>query len=152
MLRDTLRHIAENFLSARLQPIGGHPLGIYLRDTAAQSVLDALGRDGFIVKGSPGQPPNWADVPWIGVFNPEVTTSALRGYYVVYLFAADMTRVYLCLGQGVTTVYEEFKRGGRDELRRRAQLICARVPEYKARFKSGQVDPRGLLSIRLNPA
>src|SRR5262249_52580282 len=40
---------------------------------------------GLFVEGSAGAG-NWAAVPWISVFDPAITTSATRGYYVVYLF------------------------------------------------------------------
>ena len=47
-----------------------------------QQALGELGA-GLLVEGSPGQG-NWAAVPWISVFDPAITTSATRGYYVVY--------------------------------------------------------------------
>jgi 5-methylcytosine-specific restriction protein A len=72
-----------------------------------------------------------------------VTNSAVRGYYVVYLFAADMRRVYLCLGQGTTVVREEFGETTLEELRRRAALMQARLPEGVGRFTGGQVSLKG---------
>ncbi|MDN4163358.1 MrcB family domain-containing protein [Nocardioides abyssi] len=45
-----------------------------------------------------------ADVPWVALFPPSLTTSARSGTYLVYLFAADGSAVYLCLAQGTTTV------------------------------------------------
>jgi len=48
----------------------------------------------FIYKSSPGRPPNWASVPWLGIFDPNVTTSPQRGYYLALLFSVDMKRIY----------------------------------------------------------
>jgi len=56
---------------------------------------------GFLIKGSGGVG-NPAFVPWIGVFNPDETTSPQEGIYVVYLFSADMQKVELSLNQGIT--------------------------------------------------
>jgi 5-methylcytosine-specific restriction enzyme B len=53
-------------------------------------------------------------VPWVGIFGDE-NASAKRGLYVVYLFAADGSRVFLSLAQGIEGV-----RGGTPVLRKRA--------------------------------
>src|SRR5688572_12228871 len=89
-LREALSRILNDYSNAKAAPLEGHPLAQFLRGEAETTVLEALGeqRDGVIVQGSPGQG-NWAAVPWISVFDPAITTSATRGYYVVYLFHAE---------------------------------------------------------------
>jgi 5-methylcytosine-specific restriction protein A len=89
-LRETLHQILTDYPLARTGALEGHPLAQFIRGDAADAVSDALGEvgDGLIVQGSPGQG-NWAAVPWIAVFDPAITTSATRGYYVVYLFHAE---------------------------------------------------------------
>ncbi|CAK1243360.1 MrcB family domain-containing protein [Fructobacillus tropaeoli] len=61
---------------------------------------DVLG-DNIVTSGSPGQG-QWATVPWIGIFDKEISTSATRGFYIVYLFSSDMKSVYVSLNQGWT--------------------------------------------------
>lgn len=51
---------------------------------------------------------NWAQLPWVGIFNPQITRSAQSGYYIVYLFREDMQGVYLSLNQGVTDIRNEY--------------------------------------------
>lgn len=58
-------------------------------------------KERYKIKGSCGASYK-ADVPWIGIFNKEITETAQRGIYIVYLFKSDMSGFYLCLGQGVT--------------------------------------------------
>ncbi|GAB3434327.1 MrcB family domain-containing protein [Actinophytocola sediminis] len=41
-------------------------------------------------------------VPWIAVLDPDVTTTAQEGLYIVYLYRADLSRVYLSMNQGAT--------------------------------------------------
>lgn len=53
----------------------------------------------FISKGSAGQGV-WAAVPWIGLFDSDIASSAKKGFYIVYLFSADLTKAYLSLNQG----------------------------------------------------
>jgi hypothetical protein len=71
-------------------------------------------------------------VPWISVFDPAITTSATRGYYVVYLFHAHEPIVHLSLNQGTTAVREEFGARAREILKDRADLMRKRVTEFAA--------------------
>ena len=57
------------------------------------------------------------------MFDPAITTSATRGYYVVYLFHAQEPIVHLSLNQGTTAVREEFASKTRDVLADRAAFI-----------------------------
>ena len=89
--------------TATKQTFANHPFAAYIRHSAVAEVESALATtDGdLIVEGSPGAG-NWAAVPWIGVFDPLVTDSATRGYYVVYLFHASEPIIHLSLNQGTT--------------------------------------------------
>lgn len=60
-----------------------------------------LSKNKFKVTGSIGQG-GIADIPWICIFDLDVTSTASNGYYVVYLFDAQLENLYLCLGQGWT--------------------------------------------------
>ncbi|KQS74922.1 hypothetical protein ASG32_07400 [Methylobacterium sp. Leaf361] len=97
-----LRRIVEEYPLARLDPPAGHPLAAVIRRGAPDELRAALEPiDGpFLVKGSPGRGSRWAAIPWIAVFDPAVTTSATRGYYLVYLFPAHREAVHLSLAQG----------------------------------------------------
>lgn len=140
-MREAFDQIAAEFVEASTQPLTKHPLAQFIRTNARDQVHTALPAEyqRLLVKGSPGQG-NWAQVPWIAVFDPAVTNSATRGYYVVYLFSHDMERVYLSLNQGTTAVHEEFGSGALDELARRAGLMRARLPEYRERFSQTAID------------
>lgn len=56
-----------------------------------------------------------ADVPWVAIFPPADKVSAQVGFYLVYLFAKDGSKVYLSLNQGTEKV-----RGGLEPLQKRA--------------------------------
>jgi len=88
-LRETLQTILTDYPKAKAEPLESHPLAQFIRHDAEDAVQDALGElgTGLLVEGSAGQG-NSAAVPWISVFDPAITTSATRGYYVVYLFHA----------------------------------------------------------------
>lgn len=141
-LADALGFIANNFKDATTQGLKGNSVAETIRHDCAQAVLKASNRNDFLVKGAPGEG-NWADVPWIGLFNPEITTSATQGIYIVYLFSTNLQAVYLSLGQGVTEIKGEFGRHREREMLRRAELIRDRVPEHKGLFSAGPVSLGG---------
>lgn len=138
-LRNTLASIAEAYETAKQEGFAAHPVAGFIRNDAAAAIRSQLTEQRFLVKGSAGQG-TWTAVPWIAVFDPLVTTGAMQGYYVVYLFAADMGRIYLSLNQGTTRVREEFGRRTTSELNRRAALMRDRVPEFEDRFDAGEID------------
>ncbi|MGB4607916.1 MAG: DUF3578 domain-containing protein [Sedimentibacter sp.] len=52
----------------------------------------------YIIKGSIGQG-NWANVPWVSIYDKRITTSAIEGVYIVYLLSEDGEILYLTLNQ-----------------------------------------------------
>lgn len=49
-----------------------------------------------------------ADIPWVAIFDNEITDTAHEGYYIVFLFRSDMKGVYLSLNQGWTQYENEY--------------------------------------------
>src|SRR5215471_7441738 len=88
-IRDALAYVGANYTQAKTENFASHPLAAFIRGTVAREVEAGLGEnaEGLLVVGSAGAG-NWAEVPWVSVFDPVVTDSATRGYYVVYLFHA----------------------------------------------------------------
>jgi 5-methylcytosine-specific restriction protein A len=134
-MRDELLHVSNGFGAAQVQDFAQHPMANYVRDALRASIVDALGiaAGAYRVRGGAGAG-RWAAVPWVAVFDPLITTSATRGYYVVYLFAYELGLIHLSLNQGTTAVQAEFGAGYLDVLRDRAALIRARVPDAAAEF------------------
>src|SRR5262245_63945080 len=100
-IRDMLGYIGENYGAAKAQSFASHPVAAFIRGTAMKEIAGALGENGvgLLVVGSAGAG-NWAEVPWLSVFDPAVTDSATRGYYIVYLFHSSAPLVHLSLNQG----------------------------------------------------
>lgn len=66
-----------------------------------------LDKERYIVKASAGMGV-FTYNPWICIFNKNITTSAQRGVYIVYLFDEDCTdKVYLTFNQGCTDYIEK---------------------------------------------
>ena len=140
-MREAFQRIAAEFGAAREQLLSSHPLARYIREDAPTQVREALPAtyQALLVQGSPGVG-NWAQVPWIAILDPAITNSATHGYYVVYLFSANLQHVYLSLNQGTTKIREEFGPAYVEEPQRRATLMRTRLPERHGQFSDEAID------------
>lgn len=120
-LRELLLQVMNEYGNAITERFAEHPLGTLVRSEIPEKIFKVadVDRDRYVVKGSVGQG-NWAKVPWIAIMNKEVTTTTQEGFYLVYLFREDMSKVFLTLAQGVTKT-------DRDEMERINEDIRAKL-------------------------
>ncbi len=131
-LGHALRRIIEEYPLAKTDPPAGHPLAHVIRKGAADELRAALAPLGgtFLVKGSPGRGTRWAAVPWLAAFDPAVTTSATRGYYLVYLFPTHREAVHLSLAQGTVAAIREHGPRAGAHLRASGAALRARLSDF----------------------
>lgn len=79
-------------------------------------------RNDLLIAGSCGIGQK-TDYPWIAIFNKNITSSAKRGIYIVYLYKKDMSGFYLSLNQGITYFTNTFKRKKYDNARKVADYF-----------------------------
>ena len=89
-----------------------------------------VGLDDLIVEGSAGKG-NWAETPWVAVFDPLITDSPTHGFYLVYLIRTDGSGISLSLNQGVTQVRKIHGAGTRLVLEAQAGVLRTLVPEIQ---------------------
>lgn len=94
-MRDKLQSIMKHYLIDKTNQV----VGPILRKDLRKSFENLPSP--FITKGSSGNG-NKAEIPWFAIFNSNITKTATRGYYIVYLFSSDMECFYLSLNQGWT--------------------------------------------------
>jgi 5-methylcytosine-specific restriction protein A len=112
-ITETLERISKEYAAAKEEPFKGHPLADFIRGPAADEVEAALGsanRD-LHITGSPGKG-NWSGVPWVGVFDPLITTSALAGI-IPSIFFTLRRRSFTCLS------IKALRKFGRSSVQRR---------------------------------
>ena len=81
------------------------------------------------------------DFPWVAIFNKNITSSAKRGLYIVYLYKKDMSGFYLTLNQGITYFADTFKRKKYEYARKVANYFKDEIgDEY---FDKGDIDLGG---------
>lgn len=76
-LREALQRVLIDYQLSKDQPLKNNELAQFIRGEAKESLSAALGGEmaGLVAEGSPGLGV-WAAVPWVGVFDPAITTSA----------------------------------------------------------------------------
>lgn len=143
MISKALERVSLEYLEAKKTSMKANSLALFINKISKEIVKPKIkkNREHYKYTSSCGQHSNWASVPWIAVLDPEITTSTMRGYYVVFLFSVDMKKVYLSLNQGMTEIEQELKtEGAAKELLRRAEFIRDRVPEFKKDFVYKPID------------
>ncbi|RXZ77500.1 DUF3578 domain-containing protein [Paenibacillaceae bacterium] len=128
-LQGYLENIMANYVQAKRIAFKGHPLGTLFRQTlpSALRAMPFLDEEFYKIEGSIGKG-RWADVPWLAVLDKRITDSTQYGEYVVYLFAKDMSAVYLTLAQGVTVPKEKGLKEAYTYLRNKTNEIRGIIP------------------------
>lgn len=112
MIREGIEKILADYRDKRVTPTASRedPLYTHICGELPQGLASLASLGGtYITAGSAGAG-NWAKIPWLSVFDTRVTETAQSGYYIVYLFRADMEGVYLSLNQGFTQYKEKYKK------------------------------------------
>lgn len=147
-MRQLFLNVFDNYFSTRLQLGGkanlvGRPdqeallveipkkIGSYL----AQRNLSHL----YKVKGSIGNG-NIARVPWVGLFRKDITENAENGFYIVLLFAEDMSSCYLSLNQGITAIEQLYTRNFALKKMREGAKGALRSLECDPEERQGPID------------
>lgn len=97
---------APRALGYRPSDGAGQPAQVALREQRAQ-LAERL-PPGYRVRVS-GAAVNLPHVPWMAMLDEDVTTTAQEGFYLVYLFSADLERACLSMNQGVTAHLDRFR-------------------------------------------
>ncbi len=109
-LRELIARVAEDWPEYRkLGTIdGAHSTNLLVVKEFSQELkrLSPQNRP-FLHTGSSGKG-NIAVAPWVATFHPQITKAATDGYYPVYLFSADLERVYLSFALGATQFQKQF--------------------------------------------
>ncbi|MGX1614787.1 MrcB family domain-containing protein [Micromonospora chalcea] len=113
--RDTATKEIADCLKA-LVPLASASLGLEHLDLD----VDGGGRRG-----------SYGPVPWVRIFSRRYAPTAQEGFYLVYVFAADGSRIYLSLMQGTS----EFRAGKRRPAKNRG-LIASRSAEARSLLRS----------------
>ena len=130
-LSEQLKKFLNGWTQATKEQFTGHPIATLFRQDI-KGEIDAIVKNSdplFEVKASVGAG-NWANVPWLSILNPKITSTTQDGIYPVYLFNADGSGFYLSLNQGTTNPTELLgKRAAGKRAEKIKDLLILNIPE-----------------------
>ncbi|MGK5674088.1 MrcB family domain-containing protein [Micromonospora sp. URMC 106] len=95
-----------------------------------------------------GRQANYSPVPWVRLYSKQHSPTAMEGFYLVYLFAADGSRFYLSLNQGTS----EYRSGAMRPVNDRSVLL-SRAAEARRRLEDfGEALPDATSRLTLDLA
>jgi len=144
-IQRAIRAILARYVQARAGEVFGPKNAIW---PEFETVAQGLARAPFLasfptirIRRSAGIG-RWATVPWFAAMDERETSRPSEGVYVVYLFRADMSGLYLTLSQGAGRELLVSGERGFRELERRAELLRVRAMQglERAGFASDRID------------
>lgn len=141
-------YISTRTLYSRVPGKNSTPSLVALRESIPELLRLCIKSSGlntkdFKVRGSPGDNNfSFAKVPWVAIFNRQITRSARDGYYIVILFAEDMSCFWLTLNQAYTAFGSRYFGPGlaRAKLADCARAAVDRLGSPPVEFVVGPID------------
>lgn len=100
-IRSFLEQILNGYLNATKQSFNKkHPMFKLIEYEFKDYLNKITSSSDFYISDASAGHGGWTNLPWVAVFNKEITNSAQEGFYPVYLFSKDMKIAYLSLNQG----------------------------------------------------
>ncbi|WGL27866.1 DUF3578 domain-containing protein [Pectobacterium brasiliense] len=120
-LQEKFQIIAKGWVAATKEGFTNNPIANLLRKELKKEIENIVSQfdSNYEVEASAGAG-NWANVPWVSILNPKITSTTQEGIYPVYLFKADGSGFYLSLNQGTTS---PAKKWGKKVAEERAKYI-----------------------------
>lgn len=121
-LLEYLTNISKNYGNEKKQEFGGNKYKENMTNMDnLKDLREYISSEGnYKIKSSMGQG-DWGLIPWLGIFDVEVTQSAQKGFYIVYLFTNNYKKVYLSLIQGWKFYKNTFKKNAKEECEKEAK-------------------------------
>ena len=100
-----LNRFVNEYADQKETPLGGNEFASFIRNTLPKIIYETgiVPEEKYKVTASAGAGA-WATIPWLSIFDRNVTESAVEGVYIVYLLSKDTKRLYLTLNQGCTNL------------------------------------------------
>ncbi len=135
-MRKAIDKFLNGYLAAKETTFAGHPFGTFVRNELPNTIYNTglVDTEKYLVTGSVGQG-NWAAVPWVCIFDREITTSATKGVYIVYLLSKDGKSLYLTFNQGCTEIRKN-----------NSKIVTIRIMREKASEIASRINSRGFRS------
>ena len=95
-MQKVIEKLLNGYTNVKNETFAGNSFGVFVRNEIPSALYNTrlINADQYLITGSVGQG-NWAMIPWVGIFDRRITTSANKGVYIVYLLSKDGNSLYL---------------------------------------------------------
>ncbi|WP_437215045.1 MrcB family domain-containing protein [Pectobacterium sp. LFLA-215] len=142
-LQEKFQIITKSWVLATKEKFKGNPVVKLIKEDLKKEVEHIVNKfePFYVVEASAGTG-GWANIPWLSILNPRITTTTQDGIYPVYLFKSDGSGFYLSLHQGTTNPTKRLGKKGAEE---RAEYI-----KNQLLIKMDGLENWGVRDINLN--
>lgn len=138
-LRDLIECVQHNYVNeSQNKEFRQNELANLIRHGLEQVIEPGFFDSNTRLYGSAGSG-RWSLVPWFGVFDRRISDQAVRGFYLVYLFSADMKDVYLSLNQGWSQYQTEYGKDARKAVRAVSAYWRATIVNKSEQVSDGEI-------------
>lgn len=120
LFKDYLLRVLTNYRTEKETQYSKNKLADFIRNEPLSiDIISNLDSTKYKISASAGNG-QWAVIPWLSIYDRKITESAQEGYYIVYLFTADLSGVYLSLNQGYTFYQKNY---AREDPKKKIELV-----------------------------
>lgn len=120
LFKDYLLRVLTNYQTEKETQYSKNKLADFIRNEPLSiDIISNLDSTKYKISASAGNG-QWAVIPWLSIYDRKITESAQKGYYIVYLFTADLSGVYLSLNQGYTFYQKNY---AREDPKKKIELV-----------------------------
>ena len=143
-MENVLREFIERFIRGypieKKKSLANNPFANFITNEVPKNIfeIDIIKGEEYRVQGSVGKGA-WAAVPWVAIYDKNITTSAQKGEYIVYLLSVDNKILYVTFNQGCTELKNKY-----------GKIETIKKLKEKSSFIQEKIESRGFSKENIN--
>jgi ATPase associated with various cellular activities AAA_5 len=140
VLREFIERFIREYPIEKKKSLVNNPFANFITNEVPKNIfeIDIIKGEEYRVQGSVGKGA-WAAVPWVAIYDKNITTSAQKGEYIVYLLSVDNKILYVTFNQGCTELKNKY-----------GKIETIKKLKEKSSFIQEKIESRGFSKENIN--
>ena len=140
VLREFVERFIKEYPNEKKKSLANNPFANFITNEVPKNIfeIDIIKGEEYRVQGSVGKGA-WAAVPWVAIYDKNITTSAQKGEYIVYLLSVDNKILYVTFNQGCTELKNKY-----------GKIETIKKLKEKSSFIQEKIESRGFSKENIN--
>ena len=140
VLREFIERFIREYPIEKKKSLANNPFANFITNEVPKNIfeIDIIKGEEYRVQGSVGKGA-WAAVPWVAIYDKNITTSAQNGEYIVYLLSVDNKILYVTFNQGCTELKNKY-----------GKIETIKKLKEKSSFIQEKIESRGFSKENIN--